>query len=166
MQLLLRERIGLEMGRQQNFKLGQYQNIIQSHLSMRCIPLKTGLCETRFFKLRLQSVSKVETETFDDGLSFETETEIFTPWYQILRLRLWIWVSNFETETETLLVWSQTLNPRLRPAKSQILKLRLMRHETYMPKTTYFVCCNGTNVIMGDIAFRIWPKSETANLVN
>ena len=48
-------------------------------------------------------------------------------------------VLNFETETETF---------------------------RYELKNTYLVCCNGTNVIMSYITFRIWPKLETVFLVS
>ena len=82
--------------------------------------------------------------------NIETDTETFTPWYQILRLRLRLrnGVSNFETETETLVFWSQCLRPRLRPANYQILRLRLFEiNSNYV-----YVCWKRTKIVYYNIS--------------
>ena len=85
----------------------------------------SGMCKTRFFtlKLRLSESQKLRLRLWMMVSNFETET--FPSWSLVLRLRLMNLVSNFETVTETLVFWFQSLGPRLRPAKSQIWRLRL-----------------------------------------
>ena len=85
----------------------------------------SGMCKTRFFtlKLRLSESQKLRLRLWMMVSNFETEN--FPSWSLVLWLRLMNLVSNFETVTETLVFWFQSLGPRLRPAKSQIWRLRL-----------------------------------------